>query len=104
MNKETTIQNRAIAACADIAFLWRFQVGKFYTLDARLITIGIPGFPDVVGFRKSDGKFIVLEFKTYSGKLRPEQLNFKNNVAEKFPIIYGVPRSTEEARKIIMEG
>lgn len=101
-NKETKIQDQAIVACTDIACLWRYQVGKFYTLDARLITIGIVGFPDVFGFRKSDGKFIVLEFKTKEGTLREEQINFKNNIGTKYPIIYGIPRSIEDARRIIL--
>jgi len=103
MNEETSIQNRSIVACTDIACLWRYQVGKFYTLDARLITIGVPGFPDTFGFRHSDGKFIVLEFKTDSGRLRPDQKAFRDNVALKHNIIYGVPRSIEDARRIINE-
>lgn len=101
---ETLIQDRAIVACADIAYLWNYTVGKFYTLDARLITIGVPGFPDVFGFRKSDGKFIVLEFKTKTGTLRDDQKKFKNNVVENNPhIIYGIPRNIADARRIINE-
>lgn len=105
MNVETAIRNKAIAACADIAFLWPYQVGKFYTLDARLITIGVPGFPDTIGFRKFDGKFIVIEFKTQDkqSKLRPDQEAFRDNIGKKFPIIWGVARSVEDARKIILE-
>jgi len=101
MNKETIIQNKVIAGCADIAFLWRYQVGEFYTMNAQRITIGFEGAPDVWGFRKSDGKMIFLELKTMTGKLRPKQKEFKENVGDKFPVIYGVPRSLDEARRII---
>ena len=104
-NKETNIQNRAIVHCSDIAYLWNYTVGKFYTLDARLVTVGVPGFPDVFGFRKSDGKFIVLEFKTEKGKLREDQVQFQKSVAKNnISIIYGVPRSVEDAKRIILEG
>lgn len=103
-NKETKIQERAIVACADIAHLYEYIVGKFYTLDARFITIGLTGFPDVFGFRHSDGKMILLEFKTEEGELREDQIKFQNNVGLKYPIIYGVPRSIEDTRRIILNG
>lgn len=103
--QETNLQNEAIVKCVDIAVLYNYTVGKFWSFDmSRLVSIGIKGIPDVFGFRKSDGKFIFLEFKTQNGILRKEQKAFKENIGEKYPIVYGVPRSIEDAREIILKG
>ena len=100
---ETEIRNRIIKECADIAILYIYTVGKFYTFDGRLIKIGIPGFTDLFGFRISDKKMVFIETKTDLGKLRNEQKKFihamKNNGC-----LVGVARNTEQARKIIQEG
>lgn len=59
-----------------------------------------PGFPDVFGFRESDGKFIAIEVKNAKGKLRKEQKAFADFAATQ-PILYGVARSVEDAIAII---
>ena len=97
---ETEIRNRIITECADIAVLYIYTVGKFYTFDGRVIKIGIPGFTDLFGFRISDKKIIFIETKTDTGNLRKEQKQFltamKNNGC-----ICGVARNTGQARDII---
>ena len=82
--------------------LWRTNAGKVATKDNRIVKLMQKGYPDLTGFRKSDGKFIVIEVKNAKGRLRPEQIKFKEFI-EKQPVIYGVARSAEEAIKIIEE-
>ena len=68
MNKETIIQNKIIVECADIAHLYNYTVGKFFTIDGRIIHVGIKGFSDLFGFRNSDKKIIFIETKNRSRK------------------------------------
>lgn len=82
--------------------LFRANAGKVITRDNRIIKLLPKGFPDTFGYRKSDGKFIAIEVKTESGRLRPEQKKFKA-FAETQNILYGVARSVEEAIKIVEE-
>ena len=80
--------------------LWRSNAGKVKTEHGQWIKLFPKGFPDTVGFRKDDGKFIAIEVKNKKGKLRPEQEKFKQ-YAETQPILYGVARSKEDAIKIV---
>lgn len=82
--------------------LWRANAGKVVTKDNRVIKLLPKGFPDTFGYRKTDGKFIAIEVKTETGRLRPEQKKFKA-FAETQNILYGVARSVEEAIKIVEE-
>ncbi|WP_394867733.1 VRR-NUC domain-containing protein [Staphylococcus haemolyticus] len=82
--------------------LFRANAGKVITRDNRVIKLLPKGFPDTFGYRKSDGKFIAIEVKTESGRLRPEQEKFKA-FAETQNILYGVARSVKEAIKIVEE-
>lgn len=98
---EQQIQNEIIIAVNRLGHrLWRSNAGKIITKDNRVIQLFPKGFPDTVGFRKSDGKFIVIEVKTDKGRLRPEQEKFKA-FAEKQNILYGIARSVDDAIKII---
>lgn len=80
--------------------LWRSNAGKIKTQQNTFIQLFPKGFPDLVGYRKSDGKFIVIEVKNTKGKLRPEQVKFAE-FATNQPILYGVARSVDDAIKII---
>ena len=102
MKQETIIQNKIIVECSDIAHLYNYNVGKFYTLDGRFINVGIKGFSDLFGFRNSDNKTIFIETKTPIGKLRKEQKQFLTAMKQKGNIV-GVARNTEQARDIILE-
>lgn len=103
MNEETLIQNNIRLACNDLAVLFRANVGTFKVAD-RYISTGLPkGFPDLFGIRKSDGKFIAIEVKTKTGKLRSEQ-KLMLDMLKKNGAIAGVARSVEDARKIINGG
>lgn len=98
---EKDIQNAIRLGVSDIAVTFRSNVGKLYTDDGRMIATGLPkGFPDLFGYRKSDGKIIFIEVKTTKGRLRPEQEKFLQTVKED-GCIAGVARSVDDARRII---
>lgn len=98
---EKDIQNAIRLGVSDIAVTFRANVGKLYIDDGRMIATGLPkGFPDLFGYRKSDGKIIFIEVKTAKGRLRPEQEKFLQIVKED-GCIAGVARSVEDARRII---
>lgn len=79
----------------------RTNVGNVRTADGRTFSAGPPkGWPDLTGFRHSDGKMILIEVKTKNGRLRPDQERFKAFIESK-PVLYGVARSVEDALKII---
>lgn len=83
--------------------VFRANAGKVQ--DARTgtwIKLLPRGFSDLFGF-KSDGTAIFIEVKTPVGKLRPEQIKFRDAVME-YPVIYGVARSTQEAIDIVENG
>ena len=99
---ETNIKHDIMIKCADIAWLTNEVTGNFFTMNGSRIKVGFEGKPDVLGFRLSDGKFICLETKAAKGKLRQMQERFRDAM-KPYPIIYGMPRSAEEARRIIEE-
>lgn len=102
-NIETNIQNKIIVALSGIGcIVFRRQVGKFYTLDARLIQIGIPGESDIQGHTPR-GFVFYIEIKTLSGQLREDQKKFRDAML-KSGAIWGLARTPAEAIKIIEEG
>ena len=66
--------------------LWRTNAGKVTTKDNRIVKLMPKGYPDLTGFRKSDGKFIVIEVKNAKGRLRPEQIKFKEFIARVYSL------------------
>ena len=81
--------------------LFRANAGRIQ--DARTgawIKLLPKGFPDTLGWRKEDGKFIAIEVKTNKGKLSADQQRFRDFALTQ-NIIYGVARSAEEALELI---
>ena len=100
---EHDIQNLIRAETADIAVIFRANVGKGITYDGRYFDTGLPkGFSDLFGFRKSDGRAVFIEVKSPTGRLRPEQENFIRKM-QIYGALAGVARSVEDERRIIME-
>ncbi|RIL22688.1 VRR-NUC domain-containing protein [Staphylococcus gallinarum] len=98
---EQEIQNKIILEVNKRGHrLWRANAGKVQTKDNRIIKLFPKGFPDTVGYRKSDGKMIFIEVKTEKGRLRPEQIKFQSFI-ETQPVLYGVARSVDDAIRII---
>lgn len=104
MTPEHNIQNRIRAALSPYAVIFRANVGSAYTQDGRYFSTGLPrGFPDLFGFRRSDGKMIFIEVKTPKGRIRPEQEEFIRNITA-CGAIAGVCRSPEDALRLIGAG
>ena len=100
---EHDIQNLIRAETADIAVIFRANVGSGITYDGRHFDTGLPkGFSDLFGFRKSDGRAVFIEVKSPTGRLRPEQENFIRKM-QVYGALAGVARNVEDARRIIME-
>ncbi len=101
---EHDIQNKIRNETADIAVLFRANVGSGVTYDGRHFDTGLPkGFSDLFGFRLSDGKAVFIEVKNIMGRVRPEQQNFIEKMRS-YGALAGVARSVEDARRIIQEG
>ena len=104
MTPEHSIQNDIRNNTADIAVLFRANVGQGLTKDGRFFDTGLPkGFSDLFGFRKSDGRAVFIEVKTQTGRVRPEQQNFINRM-RLYGALAGVARSVQDARNIINKG
>jgi len=102
---EHVIQTQVIAMLSlNGCQVWRINVGRVPMKDGRFFSAGPErGFPDLCGYRKSDGKMFFIEVKTKTGKRRPAQEYFAKEIAAD-PVIYGVARSPEEALEIVQQG
>ena len=101
IKSESTIQSEIMLELSKKGHtVWRSNAGKIKTHQGYVVRLFPEGFPDLVGFRKNDGKFFVIEVKNANGKLREAQKRFAK-FAEDKPILYGVARSPEDALKII---
>lgn len=72
-------------------------------MDGRWFHSGVPpGFSDLFGVRKSDGKAVFIEVKTPKGRVSKKQKNFLEQM-QKAGAIAGVCRSAEEAVNLVKE-
>ena len=79
---------------------FRANVGKVRTADGRYFDTGLPrGFSDLFGFRP-DGRIFFIEVKNETGKLRPDQKKFIENMQSRGALA-GVARSVEDAMEIV---
>lgn len=79
----------------------RTNTGKVMTRDGRPFNAGPPnGWPDLTGFVKATGQIILIEVKNQRGRLRDDQKRFAKMIA-KYPVLYGVCRSVDDAIKLI---
>lgn len=83
--------------------VFRTNAGKVRLANGGVVELLPKGYPDLTGFRKSDGKFVVIEVKKATGRLSEHQKKFAE-WAKTQPIIYGVARSKEDAIHIIENG
>lgn len=97
---EKIIQDDIRTALSYTCVVFRANVGTFKQGN-RYINTGLPkGFPDLFGFRKSDGKLFFIEVKNATGRLSANQIQFGKDIAN-YDVLYGVARSVEDALKII---
>ncbi|KRM73030.1 VRR-NUC domain-containing protein [Lacticaseibacillus brantae] len=102
MTTEHDIQNdiRVAVSRAGCTII-RTNTGRVMTKDKRMFDAGPPkGWPDLTGFRHSDGKLILIEVKNERGRLRDDQKRFAEFISQ-YPVLYGVARSVEDALKIV---
>lgn len=93
-----------VAVSRNDCTVFRTNVGKIKTADGRWFDTGLPkGFPDLMGFRWSDGRIFFIEVKSATGKPRPEQIIF-HRFLKSHSVIHGIARSPEDALKIVKEG
>lgn len=76
----------------------KVERGMVILLDARPFTAGTLGSPDIIGV--SDGRAIGLEVKAERGQLSESQINFRRKWMH-CGGLYGVPRSVEEALRVL---
>ena len=101
---EKAIQNEIMLALSQNGCkVFRSNAGEVKTADGRVVKLMPKGFPDLCGFRIDDGKFFAIEVKNEDGKLRDEQIKF-GEFLTKFPVLYGVARSAEDAIAIVTGG
>lgn len=100
---EHQIQNEIrVAVSKHGCTCFRANVGKVF-INGRYFDTGLPkGYPDLFGFRHSDGKIFFIEVKNEIGRLRPEQKTFRK-FAKNYPVLYGVARSADDAVRIVSE-
>lgn len=88
-------------------YVWRTNSGAIqseYNGKKRLIRLNRAGTSDILGIRRSDGKFIAIEVKKPETRNRVTQAQeeFLNTIAS-YGGIAGVATSPEEALEIINE-
>lgn len=80
-----------------VCTVWVNNTGTALSVDLqRVITYGLPGSPDIIGFISPSGKFIGIEVKTGSAKQSKIQKNFETVLTHRGGY-YSVVRSVEEA-------
>lgn len=99
---EKEIQSAIIQALSYSCKVYNVTTGVFKVAGSppRYIKTFPKGTPDIIGFRKRDGKMFFIEVKSVKGKLSAEQKEFAKYIKD-FPVIYGVARSVEDALKIV---
>ena len=74
---EQDIQNQIRAAVSAHCIIFRINVGTGRTVDGRYFNAGVPpGFSDLFGVRRSDGRAVFIEVKKPGGRVSPAQQNF----------------------------
>lgn len=104
IESEHKIQTDIMLALSKSGFtVFRSNAGKIRTETGQTVVLFPRGFPDLCGFRHSDGRFFCLEIKNEKGRLRPDQELFAQFI-KPFPVLYGVARSVEDAMAIVKGG
>lgn len=100
---ERDIQNEIRVAVSPYCVIFRANVGTVRTPDGRYFSTGLPpGFSDLFGVRRRDGKAVFIEVKKPSGRVSPAQENFVK-VMQSLGAVAGVCYSAEEAINLVME-
>lgn len=100
---EQDIQNQIRAAVSPYCVIFRINVASGRTFDGRYFHTGVPpGFSDLFGVRRSDGRAVFIEVKKPGGRVSSAQKNFIQQMKASGAIA-GVCYSAGEAMNLIME-
>ncbi|HFI0332290.1 TPA: VRR-NUC domain-containing protein [Streptococcus suis] len=101
MTTESLIQNQIRVGLSKAGHaVFRVNVGKVKMQNGRWFETGVPkGFSDLFGFRP-DGRIFFIEVKNETGKLRPEQKIFIEQMRKRGALA-GVARSVADAMEIV---
>lgn len=81
--------------------LHRVNVGRMRTPDGRWFSTGVPvGYPDLSGYRRSDGRAVYIECKVKPNKPTDKQLAFITR-AQECGCLAGICYSPEDALKLV---
>lgn len=98
---ETDVMNQIRVALSPYCVIFRMNVGTGYTKDGRYFQTGVPpGFSDLFGHRKSDGRAFYIEVKTKTGRVSAKQVQFLERMIANGAIA-GVCRSVEDALQLM---
>lgn len=101
-NLESQLVNEIIKATYPHAQLYRINTGSVKTATGYQFSTGTPaGFPDLAGYRRSDGKAVYIEVKVAPNKPTDKQLAFLAR-ARSAGCMTGVAYSAEDAVNIIL--
>ena len=103
MNKsEHAIQNDIqVEVSKNHCRIFRANVGTVSLPNGGYFKTGLPnGYPDLHGYKQSNGKIFYIEVKNKTGRPRPDQIQFHNQLMTDH-IIHGIARSSADALKII---
>lgn len=101
MTEEHAIQNKIRVAIAPYCDIFRINVGAGFTKDGRYFNTGVPpGFSDLFGVRKSDGRAVFIEVKTAKGRATEKQKNFIQMMRLNGAVA-GICRSAEDAVNLV---
>lgn len=103
--KEANVQNEIMVALSQAGcIVLRNNVGGFKAADGRVVKYGVggKGGSDLICISPT-GKFMAVEVKTQTGRIRPEQLTFIAAVKAKGAIA-GVCRSAQDALDLLLDG
>lgn len=100
--EESELINRIIHACWQYAELFRVNTGSVKTATGYLFSTGTPaGFPDICGYRRSDGKAVYIEAKVKPNGPTDKQTAFIEK-ARSAGCLAGVCYSAEDALAVIL--
>ena len=99
---ESQLLNAVIRALYPYCVLHRVNVGRMRTPDGRWFSTGVPvGYPDLSGYRKSDGMAVYIECKVKPNKPTPKQIEFITK-AQAAGSLAAVCFSPEEALRLVI--
>ena len=109
--KETDVQTQIRLALADTCVLTRTPAGLYWQgtrkgdalINIRPVKVTVPGWPDLTGYRRSDGRAVFIECKRPKNAKQSEQQKKFIELAKQAGCLAGFARSVDEARKIVEE-